>query len=56
MCVYINIREIQSFKKMLASTILYVLYKKHFPIFYFVTLIAIHQIDFMSTDGSQSSV
>lgn len=56
MCVYINIREIRIFKKMPASTILYVLCKKHFPIFCFVTVIAIHQIGFMSTDGSQSSV
>lgn len=50
-------REIQVFKKMLASAILYVLCKKkYFPIFYFAIVMAIHQIDFMSTDVSQTSV
>lgn len=51
-------REIQVFKKKLASTILYVLCKKkkYFPIFYFAIVMATHQTDFMSTDVSQTSV
>lgn len=55
-CVCVNMKEMQVSKKMLAYNILYVLCKKYFPVFYFVIMMTIHQIDIRSIDVSQTNI